>query len=111
MRCSKLFRVCPLHVIDDVTAVLAPVQIDRNETGLSRHEARAFDHEPENFILIVGRQLDRRDLGANTVTLADFGHKTPPVPRGDNAWPSREFRRVFAATARYMFVKPVNPIQ
>ena len=74
MRSGKLFGAGPLHVIDDMTAVLTAVQVDRNETGLGRHKARALDHQLEDLFLVIGGQLDHVNLRANAISAANLGH-------------------------------------
>jgi hypothetical protein len=74
MRGRQLIGVGPLHVIDHVAAVLAAMQIDRDEAGLRCHETGALLHQGQHLVLIVGRELDRRNLGADAVSFADFGH-------------------------------------
>jgi hypothetical protein len=88
MRGGELVGGGPLHVVDDVTAVLAAMQIDGNEARLRRHETGTLLHQVENFALIAGGQLDRRYLRTNSIALGDFGHKyllRSPVKMGNNA--------------------------
>src|SRR6476646_6878219 len=76
MRRRELVAVLPLDIVDDVAAVLAAVQGDRDETRLRRHETGALAHQFENFGLMFGLDLDGRDLGDDAVVFADFGHGT-----------------------------------
>jgi hypothetical protein len=74
MRGGKLLRVGLLHIIDDVAAVLAAMQVHRDEPRLGRHETGALNHQVEDFVLLIGRQLDRGNLRANSIAFANLGH-------------------------------------
>src|SRR5215471_7729651 len=78
MRRGELVTAVPLNVVDDVAAVRASVQADRDEAGLLRHEPGALAHQLEHLGLMLRLDLHGRDLGDNTIGLADFGHGDAP---------------------------------
>ena len=55
MRSSELVGAGPLHVVDDMAAVVAVVQIDGYVAGLRRHETGTLLYQVENFVLIAGQ--------------------------------------------------------
>src|SRR5579871_1848541 len=78
VRRFELLGIGPLDVVDEMSAILAAMQINRYETGLRRHETGALYHQLENFVLIAGRQLHSGDLRANAIALADIWHGFAP---------------------------------
>jgi hypothetical protein len=100
MMCRRQFlRAGPLNVVDDVAAVLAAVQIHRDKARLRRHEPGALDHQRQNLVLVLRRQLDGGDLGAQAGIGANVGHGALLLAHADNAWPGGEFRSPPRATA------------
>src|SRR6478672_2978460 len=85
VRRLELLAVLPLDVVHDVAAVFATMQADRDEAGLTRHEAGTLFHQLQHLGLVVGRNLHGGDLGHDAVVFADFGHVRSPVVQGDNA--------------------------
>ena len=69
---GKLVGAGPLHIIDDMAAVLAAVQVHRDETRLRRHGAGALDHQFEDFVLVIDGEPHHVYLRANAVAFADF---------------------------------------
>src|SRR6202048_1603684 len=74
MRRGELLAVLPLHIVDDMGAVLAAVQAHRHEPRLRSHELGALFHQVEHFGLVVRRHFDRGDLGDDVAVGADLGH-------------------------------------
>src|SRR6516164_6145104 len=75
---GKLVGAGPLHVIDDMAAVLAAVQVHRDETRLRRHKTCTLDHQFEDFVLVIGGKSHHVYLRANAVAFADLGHSCSP---------------------------------
>src|SRR5436190_4565113 len=93
VRGLKLLAVSPLHVIQEMAAVLALVEAHRHEPRLGRHEARALRHQLQHLGLVVRRHLDGRDLGDDVGGFADFGHGRAPWLRlGQRACPDEVSR-------------------
>src|SRR5262245_37724393 len=88
----ELLAVSPLHVVHDVIAVLAAVQADRDEARLGRHEAGTLLHQLEHLGLVLGRNLDRGDLGDDVVAFADLGHGRSPRPRAGKTTPVPRYK-------------------
>src|SRR5690242_7590680 len=90
MRGGKLVGASPLHIIDDVAAIPAAVQVYRDEARLRRHETCALDHQFEDFILVIGGEPHHVYLRANAIAFADLGHRCSPgcSRRGPERWNS-----------------------
>lgn len=61
----------PLDVIDDPFPIQAPVQADRNESRLARHETGPLGHQCQRFVLLPRFGLDDRNLSYRLIVGLD----------------------------------------
>ena len=105
----KKFAASPLHIVYDAPAIEVPVEADRDEAGLARHETRSLGHQGQGFgLLAVFRFHDRNlrhDLiigfylwlpGARarsrTPRRAIYGRHGVPAPERGPTTPARAYR-------------------
>src|SRR6266581_8607166 len=74
VRGFERLAILPLHIVHDVTAVLAAVKACRHEAGLGCHEAGTLRHQIQHLGLIVRGDLDGGDLGDDAAVLAYLRH-------------------------------------